>query len=112
MGSHQVIIMASTVGLYIQAYPDITEALNGCVGAIGLILTEAELSPQFFDLRTGVAGELFQKFTNYRLPIAIVLADHKAYGQRFSQLVREHRGHNLIRFFYSLATAQAWLARF
>lgn len=112
MSSLQPFVMASAAGITIQAYPDIAEALNGCVGATGLILTEAELSPQFFDLRTGVAGELFQKFTNYRLPIAIVLADHEAYGQRFSELAREHRGHNLIRFFYSLEPAQAWLARF
>jgi hypothetical protein len=112
MSDRQSFVTASAAGITIQTYADIAEALNGCVGGTGLLLTEAALGRQFFDLRTGVAGELFQKFTNYRLPIAIVLADHEAYGQRFSELAREHRGHNLIRFFYSLEPAQAWLARF
>jgi hypothetical protein len=28
--------------------------------------------PQFFQLRTGLAGEILQKFTNYRFVVAIV----------------------------------------
>ena len=36
------------------------------------ILHEQALSPAFFDLSSGVAGEVLQKFSNYRLKVAIV----------------------------------------
>lgn len=37
-----------------------------------IILYEHQLTPQFFDLKTGIAGELLQKFSNYRMQLAIV----------------------------------------
>jgi len=30
----------------------------------GIILREEDLAPEFFDLRSGLAGELLQKFVN------------------------------------------------
>lgn len=42
---------------------------NGC---IGLIIYEKNLSREFFDLKTGLAGEILQKFSNYRMQLAIV----------------------------------------
>jgi len=75
----------------------------------GLILSEADLSPAFFDLRSGLAGELLQKVVNYRARLAIVLADPAAHGERFSELVREHRRHPSVRFFGSEAEAREWL---
>jgi hypothetical protein len=57
-----------------------------------------------------LAGEAFQKFTNYKLRVAIVLADPIAYGVRFSELACEHRSHNMIRFVSSTDEAQDWLA--
>ncbi|NUN69674.1 MAG: DUF4180 domain-containing protein [Bacteroidetes bacterium] len=41
-------------------------------GADGVIIREAELPPEFFDLRSGIAGEILQKFSNYQMKIAIV----------------------------------------
>jgi hypothetical protein len=37
-----------------------------------IILHEKHLTPDFFDLNTGIAGELLQKFSNYRMGLAIV----------------------------------------
>lgn len=37
-----------------------------------IILQEHQLTPQFFDLKNGMAGELLQKFSNYRMQLAIV----------------------------------------
>lgn len=37
-----------------------------------IILHRENLSEQFFDLKTGFAGELLQKFSNYRMRLAIV----------------------------------------
>lgn len=37
-----------------------------------VILHEANITPDFFDLKTGMAGEVLQKFSNYRMRLAIV----------------------------------------
>jgi hypothetical protein len=41
-------------------------------GADTLILHEKNLHPDFFDLKTRLAGEILQKFSNYRMKLAIV----------------------------------------
>ena len=33
---------------------------------------EKNISPAFFDLKTGIAGEILQKFSNYRMRLAII----------------------------------------
>lgn len=75
----------------------------------GLLLDESQLGADFFDLRTGLAGEVLQKFTNYRVRLAIVVADARACGSRFSELVHEHRSHNAVRFFDDEQRARQWL---
>ena len=37
-----------------------------------IIIHEKNLTPQFFDLKNGLAGEILQKFSNYRIQLAIV----------------------------------------
>lgn len=37
-----------------------------------IILHEKNITPEFFDLKTGIAGEILQKFSNYRIGLAIV----------------------------------------
>ena len=37
-----------------------------------IILHENNINPAFFDLKTGFAGEVLQKFSNYRIQLAIV----------------------------------------
>lgn len=44
----------------------------GYQGCSKLIVHVSDLSPDFFDLRTGLAGEILQKFSNYRMRLAIV----------------------------------------
>jgi len=73
------------------------------------VLTEEDLGPDFYDLKTGLAGELFQKVVNYRGRLAIVIRDPHAYGERFSELAYEHRRHAAVRFFEDQAQALQWL---
>ena len=103
------IIVASDSGISIRSLADISDALGECIGSAGLLLTENELAPEFFDLRSGLAGELFQKFTNYRVRVTIVLSNPEAYGERFSELAYEHASHSMIRFVRSRDEADAWL---
>jgi len=93
----------------IHSATDISAALNASVENGGLLLDEKHLSAEFFDLRTGLAGEVLQKFTNYRARLAIVVADASAYGSRFSELIYEHRTHKSVRFFSSEQLARQWL---
>jgi len=86
-----------------------TDAVGACFGVDGLLLTERDVAPAFFDLRSGFAGELIQKFVNYRLRAAIVVPTPDAYGERFGELAREHATHPAVRFARSVDEALAWL---
>jgi len=74
------------------------------------MLTEQDFGPDFYDLKTGLAGELFQKVVNYRGRLAIVIRNPRAYGDRFGELAYEHRRHPHVRFFAERAPALQWLA--
>jgi hypothetical protein len=37
-----------------------------------IIIYEKNIIPAFFDLKTGVAGEILQKFSNYRVRLVII----------------------------------------
>lgn len=41
-------------------------------GFDGIILHQKNISPDFFDLKTGIAGDILQKFSTYRMRLAIV----------------------------------------
>ena len=40
-------------------------------GAQSVVLQKEQLAPAFFELRTGLAGAILQKFSNYRMKLAI-----------------------------------------
>ena len=109
MNERRKILIASDSGISIQSFRDISDAIAACFGTDGLILTENDLAQEFFDLRSGLAGEVFQKFINYKLRMAIVLPDPEAYGERISELAYEHKSHTMIRFVRSKDEAEAWL---
>ena len=104
------IIVAAESGISIRSLGDIADAVVACFGKAGIILTERDLAPDFFDLRTGLAGELFQKFINYEVRAAIVLPDPEDYGERFGELAYEHSSHQIIRFVRSEEEARSWLS--
>jgi hypothetical protein len=109
MSEERRIVVASDSRIFIRSFDDIHDAFGACLRADGLILTENDLAPEFFDLRSGLAGELFQKFVNYKLRVAIVLPVPEAHGERFAELANEHRLHGIIRFVRSKDEAEAWL---
>jgi hypothetical protein len=94
----------------IRTLTDIPIALGVGMEAGGLIVDETRLSAEFFELGSGFAGEVLQKFTNYRVRLAIVVADPAAYGSRFGELAYEHRSHASVRFFADEQLARRWLA--
>jgi Domain of unknown function (DUF4180) len=102
------ILIAAENGISIRSREDVNEAVGASLGR-RLILSENDLGPDFFNLQTGLAGELIQKFVNYRVRVAIVLPTPNLYGDRFSELAYEHATHPTVRFVRSFAEAKDWL---
>jgi hypothetical protein len=96
--------------LRIDGLDDLAAALSNGMDGGGLLLDESQLGASFFDLRSGLAGEVLQKFTTYRVRLAIVVADPKSHGPRFGELAYEHRTHPAVRFFANTQDARRWLA--
>ncbi|QRK06674.1 DUF4180 domain-containing protein [Archangium violaceum] len=109
MSEERRVVVASEAGITIRTVRDVTDAVGACFGAEGILFTEEDLSPEFFNLRSGLAGEFLQKFVNYRLRVALVVPHPEAHGERFKELAYEHRSHPLVRFVRSRAEAEAWL---
>ena len=78
-------------------------------GAAALLLDHGALPPEFFDLSTGVAGELLHKLTTYRLRLAGVVRDPTAHSTRFQEFHREANRGTQFRFFSTRQQAVAWL---
>ncbi|HMS70271.1 MAG TPA: DUF4180 domain-containing protein [Saprospiraceae bacterium] len=49
-----------------------------------IILHQENISPLFFNLKTGLAGEILQKFSNYRMRLVIV-GDYSQYKSKSLQ---------------------------
>ena len=61
----------SATGVVISTTQQFLQMMMDC-GAEGIIIHQRNIDERFFDLRTGVAGEMLQKVVNYRLRLAIV----------------------------------------
>lgn len=108
MNPSERIVVARDAGLAIRSTRDIGDVIGTCLGA-RLLLAEDDLSAEFFDLRTGLAGEFLQKLVNYQIRTAIIVAEPSLHGDRIVELAREHRSHPVIRFVGDEAGALAWL---
>lgn len=58
-------------------------------GADSIILHEKAITPAFFDLKSKLAGDILQKFSNYRMRLAIVGDFAKYPGKSFQAFVKE-----------------------
>ena len=89
---------------------DPVEIFTQCVeaGARSLLLDHAALSREFFDLSSGVAGEL-HKLSTYRIRLAVVVPDPSIHSQRFQEFLREANTGSQFRFFASRGEATRWL---
>lgn len=88
---------------------DVIGALYG-TGAELVVFGTDQLAPAFFELRTGLAGAILQKFQNYGLRVAILgdLGPHTAVSQALADFARETTRRGEVLF---LADAEALRAR-
>jgi hypothetical protein len=92
---------------------DALELLVNCGynGAEGVIVHESNLAPDFFELRTGIAGEVLQKFSTYRMRMAIV-GDYSKYSSKsLKDFIYESNKAGRINFVPSIEEARKVLTR-
>ena len=99
-------LIAREAGIQLHTEADALALIGS--GLPACILGVEDLHPQFFDLRNGIAGAIFQKLVNYEFRVAIVLPSDHGFGPRVSEMVRELRTHPFIRFFPTPGEAEAW----
>jgi hypothetical protein len=90
---------------------DPREAVTVCIesGAHALLADDGSLPAAFFDLSTGVAGEMVHRLTLYGVRMAAVVPDPALHSVRFQEFAREaNRGHQF-RFFPTREAAIGWL---
>lgn len=74
-------------------------------GARKIIVHQSQLHPDFFELRTGMAGEILQKFSNYRMQLAIVGAFGKISSKSLRDFIYESNKNGHIQFLASTEEA-------
>ena len=85
-------------------------ATAGYLGCSSMTVYAESLGEGFFDLKTGIAGELLQKFSNYRMRVAII-GDFSKYESRSLQdFIRESNKGKTVCFVDSLERALEKLA--
>jgi hypothetical protein len=76
-----------------------------------IILYEKNVAPEFFDLKSGIAGEILQKFSNYKVQLAIVGDFTKYSSKSLKDFILESNRHRHINFVNSVEEAKERLVR-
>ena len=77
----------------------------------GIILYERNIIPDFFDLQTKLAGEILQKFSNYRIRLVIVGDWSKYTSRSLEAFITESNRGKTVNFSSSLTEAVKLLSR-
>jgi hypothetical protein len=63
-----------------------------------VIIHEHQVNPEFFDLKSGIAGDILQKFSNYRMKLAIVGNFTKYQSKSLRDFIFESNKHGQVCF--------------
>ncbi|HAF29089.1 MAG TPA: DUF4180 domain-containing protein [Bacteroidales bacterium] len=93
---------------------DALDIFGNCVyqGISKIILHEKNIVPELFDLKTGIAGEVFQKCSNYRVQLAIVGDFSKFKSKSLHDFIYESNKHHQINFVSSTDEAIEKLVKY
>lgn len=95
----------------IQDALDLMAAVRHLHGCDKIVVNKLNICDGFFDLKTGLAGAILQKFTNYRMKIAIV-GDFGSYSSKaLRDFIFESNNGNQVLFLPDEATAVQRLHR-
>ncbi len=95
----------------IQTQRDILDLIVHCseVGSSRVLIKEGALHPDFFDLSSGLAGDITLKLSSYRVKTAIVADLAKVKSERFLEWTAECNRVKEIFFTASEKKAKEWL---
>ena len=80
-------------------------------GEVKLAVDKADIAEAFFDLKTGLAGEVLQKFVNYKTPLAVV-GDFSGYTSKaLRDFITESNRGSAVFFVPDMETAAEKLGR-
>ena len=99
---------------FMTSVKDASRAIEACLSARtrSALLYADNLTPAFFDLSSGEAGEILQKLRNYKIRLAVVCApDRVQFSSRFGEMLAEERRGPYFGVFDTRADARAWLAQ-
>ncbi len=80
-------------------------------GSNRVIIHENNIVPELFDLKTGIAGEVFQKCSNYQVQLAIVGDFSKFKSKSLRDFIFESNKHGQINFVSSIEEAKNILSK-
>jgi PadR family transcriptional regulator AphA len=103
-------IEAAPTELLLEREKDAVTLIGLCgeQSAERLLIYAGNLSESFFDLKSGLAGAILQKFVNYHMKVALVIPSDFIQG-RFRDFVLEANRGNQFRAFQEKDEAEAWL---
>lgn len=94
------IAMVSEEGIAINGVQDAIDILGNSyyLRASKIIIRKENIVPEFFDLKTKIAGEILQKFSNYSAQLAIV-GDFSEYASKsLKDFIYESNKNRMINF--------------
>lgn len=92
---------------------DALDIMMNCAynGANSLIVQQANLIPDFYDLKTGIAGDILQKFSTYNTKLAIVGDFGNVRSESLQNFIYESNKMGRINFVGSVEKAKEVLGR-
>jgi len=75
-------------------------------GSSKIIINEKNITPKLFDLKTGIAGDVFQKCSNYKVELAIVGDFSKYTSKSLRDFIYESNNYGQVNFVSSIEEAK------
>jgi hypothetical protein len=91
-------------GIFLRNASDVVQLLVNSRRADWVAVHEKNIAPEFFELRSGIAGDLLQKFVNYNGHL-IIVGDVSRYTEKseaLAALIRESNRGRDVRFVKTL----------
>jgi hypothetical protein len=107
------IAVLSSLGVVIQETQDALDLLGEAsyFNSHKIIIKEDQLTPAFFELKNGIAGEILQKFSTYSVQLAIIGDFSKYKSKSLRDFILESNKYRRINFVSSFEEAKEKLSR-
>ncbi len=113
MNGEQVYVECLADGGQLDSEAAALELVGVCwaAGVKRLLIHGASLPAEFFDLKTGLAGAVLLKLSNYGIRCALLLTPGQAGSGRFYEMALEANRGDALHIAYERQDAEDWLER-